>query len=582
MIGAFDFQFVQNYIFATNKLKAMIGANRLLAKALRSQIPENPRQGIPLDETQKILFERLRECEAALSSGRAPDDPLANFSKGVLSASGGHFVVELGNEEACAWERSTRAALRRIAPGLFASVVTSKSKLSEPFARVDEELRQELGKKKFQSNARAQAVPSFPYMRVCGFTGTDPAIKETAGRPTGQRALSMLEAGSDGIAAASSYDPAAFVESMVLKAQGGSVSLPDDFTQFFAPKEGRKQLAVIAIDGNDVGASLKRFQKPLARASYLASALACEGFFYRLRLLTRTALILALTSLNLSPIATKDVQGKPQKVLPLRLLMLGGDDALLVMRADQGMDFMLQFASYWDDLLGERPGCKAETVRYRQWLEAWRDAYGPFTFKAGVAVVPHSHPFHAARDLAADLEGSAKRACRENNCNGVDWHALFASRREPLSAIRDREYVRRYAIGEGDAAYRETLVLTRRPYPIFPVETPGPSLQAHWTKAATLHKANTLVDEAEGKGLARSKLKLLRSVLDQGREEAELVIRELKAESTVAGQVFDGDAFTPSENGTFVTEALDIVELVDLHTERDRAECGHMQSEGAI
>ena len=81
----------------------------------------------------------------------------------------------------------------------------------------------------------------------------------------------------------------------------------------------------------------------------------------------------------------------PVGTVPLRLLMLGGDDLVLACGAPFALSFVIALAKEIKETTKTMPAGK-----------------GPLTLGAGVAIVPDSFPFYRAHELAEELARKRK------------------------------------------------------------------------------------------------------------------------------------------------------------------------------
>ena len=132
--------------------------------------------------------------------------------------------------------------------------------------------------------------------------------------------------------------------------------------------------------------------------------------------------------------AISQIKGYESKEkLPYIVLMLGGDDLLLVTVPEIALDFVVNFEK----------GLK----EYNKDL----------TISAGIAFVKYNYPFSHGHELAESLLSSAKVKSKLNNGkSAIDWHILFSSFNEDINEIRKDEYILNY-----DKHYD---ILTKRPY----------------------------------------------------------------------------------------------------------------------
>lgn len=112
------------------------------------------------------------------------------------------------------------------------------------------------------------------------------------------------------------------------------------------------------------------------------------------------------------------------KVIPIRPVVLGGDDLTVICRADLAMDFVKFFIQYFEE----------ETSRMHCFSEKGQSLFTEGRVKdrltacAGIAYVKSSYPFYYAYDLAEALCGEAKK-------NAKDKPAIREGKELPASCI---------------------------------------------------------------------------------------------------------------------------------------------------
>jgi len=257
---------------------------------------------------------------------------------------------------------------------------------------------------------------------------------------------------------------------------------------------GADYMAVIHADGNNVGRRFtahagKRPDKMTVN-EFLEYEGHGEAFFHSMRCAVRKAVVKALE------VAFKEYKGGYQ---PYQLLMLGGDDLLMVCRARYALPFVVAYAEALKEI--ELP-----------------DGH-PLSIGAGIAISRPSVPFHRLHALAEELAGSAKRlyrSCVVSNPDDVpsvaDWMIFSESWSDDPIDMRRRHDRVQYGLSEGR---RETLALSRKPYRV--LGDASSSLQGLLSAA---DKLNT--------GAARSQLRQLVSELPKGRQWAELCWSEME------------------------------------------------------
>lgn len=188
----------------------------------------------------------------------------------------------------------------------------------------------------------------------------------------------------------------------------------------------------------------------------------------------------------------------PTNILPLRRVIGAGDDVCFLTAGSLGLEAAALFLQ----------NLSARTNRQDQ---------QPYAACAGVVLVHRKSPFRAAYDLSESLCRSAKRYGAQYDANGslclMDWHIEFGELPDSLAQIRSR-YIT-----------RDGALLTLRPLVVCSVReprTPPPPEHryGYFTALMALFHKNT-------EGLARSKIKALRTAFSQGEVETELALRSM-------------------------------------------------------
>lgn len=196
-------------------------------------------------------------------------------------------------------------------------------------------------------------------------------------------------------------------------------------------------------------------------------------------------------------------QGYPEEKLPIRPVVLAGDDVCFVTAGSIGLECARVFLEKLSELEnGEQPGQL-------------------YAACAGVAIVHKKYPFHQAYDLAEELCSSAKRFGAEIDSEGrvsaMDWHIEFGQLKDGLSAQRE-DYVTEdgcrmelrpvtVLVPKGvDSEKLERVTGGRRTYGFF--------------------KEMQRAMKGEYGKIARSKIKELRTAVKQGRTATEFFLHD--------------------------------------------------------
>ena len=474
-----ELQRVQTWLFAVPRLRAMVGANALLGETLRVALPNLARETghgwmlAPCNETYPAADpnDPLKDH----------DDPAADAKDGILSRDGGHFEALFASGAEVFAEEAGRL-LRSNLPGLRFRISIDGNLLTKSQTHLSTEL---------------------PVLAPCEWTGRDLA--------------SAIVVQGDELPAVS-LDVARRHEAARRTEDGTAVdvaSLLSDKTKLEALNRaqelkdlvGNGYLALIHADGNGVGSGAGKTDSERAT------------FFHRNRVLLRRAVKKAI-----------DSHCPDTGQSPLIPLMIGGDDLLLVARAEIALPFIVTLCEELDATQKDSSGFK-------------------LTLGVGVVIAKHTIPIHRLHEVAEQLAGSAKRRFRgfkngDAKRSVVDWAVYSTAWVDDPVEVRRRDWLR----GSGS----ELRMLSQRPVDALGEGTD--SLQG-------------LVNRVEKlKHLPRSQLRYLVDQLPLGRTLTELAFAELPQE--VKGPLAEADVTTPwrraANNGPWLTALLDLVEVAEI------------------
>jgi hypothetical protein len=525
---------VQTFLFAVPRLRHMIGANVILGEVMRRELPAlavrcGARPGGDSDGWLSSFPQPPddnRDPLALTQWAQDRDEPQRIARRGVLVRDGGHFAAIFpGQPQSLRFQELAAALIQRKLPGLLFEV--SHVDLEQPQAPKAERKEPRL--------AQPRVLVDLPIFEVCRFTGRAPAATRVAVSrserkdppPSSQLALRLKHRGDAFFGQDRADEGKARTRDIIgllrERLPNRALEPPVDLDDLCGPDaEGRRDyLAVIHADGNRVGLRYAGFcdryrqregthgdtdpaQTARQGHDYLRREGFGESFYYSMRVAVRRAVVDALS-------ATFDAFAGTYR--PFQLLMLGGDDLLLLCRARFALRFLVAYARGLQCLgLADTEG----------------DDQRPLSIGAGVVIARPSVPFHRLHALAEDLAGSAKRLDRATNPTNptgpgvsvVDWMVFSESWADEVAAVRRREAQVRYRLADG---HEEWLALTGRPYRILrPQQGEADSLEALREDAARLP------------GAARSQLRQIVLDLRRGRRWAELRWQELPRDTRAA------------------------------------------------
>ena len=494
---------MQTWLFAVPRLRAMVGANALLGETLREGLP-----GLARKTGRGWALAPSSEKYPGASPNdplKDDDDPAADANAGILSRDGGHFEAQFSSG-AEAFADAASELLRSELPGLRFRVT------------IDGEPR---------TTSRVHVSTELPVLAPCEWTGRGLASDVAAQGSKDDRDYEEHEVSLD---AKRRHDTSKRSEKWKAKDVASLLSRTTKLKSLARAEElkqlvGNGYLALIHADGNGVGSVLGQDAPQVRRAE----------FFHRNRVLLRCAVQKAIDeaceSNEARPIAPRaEKNGMPQRVFaPLMPLMIGGDDLLLVARAEVALPFVVTLCKELDALQKETNGFK-------------------LTLGVGVVFAKHTIPIHRLHEVAEQLAGSAKRRFRgfedeEAKRSVVDWAVFSSAWVDDPEEVRRRDWLR----GSGN----QLRVLSQRP-----VDAIG---------EGRLDSLQGLVRGAERlAGASRSQLRYLVDQLSRGRVLSELAFTELSQEAK--GRLAEAGVtkLWRYTGNAWITEVLDLVEVFEI------------------
>ena len=498
----------------------MLGANAILGEVIRIELPKLA-EADPLDlKVPGHPWAEFPDDPLHAAAGQFSwlhDAPSESYKRGVLSRDGGHFqAIFAGQSRAEAFVANARDLLGRRLPSLRWEIRV-ESWLPDPADTTLDDAWKPLGRVETPDPSRSFFIDD---ARPCDLTGTGVA-EETIKIGTNEFRVTreVFDQWSRGplVRRGRTQDIVG-----ALQRPGGETALPctgegwdpDGPMDLQSIAGAGQYLALVHVDGNDVGGQVKRTLegcdrtpgKPGESAAdafqrWLSGEATIESMFHANRANLRAALVATLKEI-FGACSPADFRG----IAPYQLLMLGGDDLLIVTRASYAMRFVASLARQLDAAVCESPY--------------------PLSFGAGVAIARPSFPFHALHELAEELTASSKHLARGTLASGqsvVDWMVVSQSNATSVLANRRAHAIVRYAT----QGRMERLVTVGRPYPVLSKQgCPIPSLES-------LLAATSTIDGA-AKSFARSQRKALPDALRRGRRSGVAAIEDLP---TAARQV---------------------------------------------
>lgn len=237
----------------------------------------------------------------------------------------------------------------------------------------------------------------------------------------------------------------------------------------------RNRWAVVCMDGNDMGSQMTFKMKQLEGDSQKAEKMskwvkAMSAAIDRCSTEACKAGIEAVYDKWKNTDDNQDCSNGHNLVLPVRPLVVGGDDITVLCHVSYAMDFVKAACQKFNELSKQED----ENARREIGESIWPATSGEITISAGVLYCPVSLPLHSAMAYTEALLASAKTGGRKVKATMV---AKGETENQPSPASIDWEHITDSVI-ETPAIYRKRhlyfkdndigkmICLTRRPYTI--------------------------------------------------------------------------------------------------------------------
>lgn len=538
-----DTRSIQRYIYAGNRLKTNVGASFLVTTVFEEE-----------------LFPVVREAfgdafdEESFAQGGAPVEALAQGGRAVVAANGGGNALVLFSADVT--EETLRGIVRSFServlasrPGLHLGAAIGELRTAPAFFQ--EDLSALFGKLKENQN-RVFPQVNVPYHGItvsCQVNGEAANFFDAHQeiRPDAPQELRFYSQETAAKARAAKRATAALHK--MFSSITERYAFPLEIGEL-GQRETENFFAIVHIDGNNMGERFRACRTQDARSRLSRSVQKkTEGAFH--------CLLESIDAEYGSYAAFLDLgtaDGKP--VLPIRPIILGGDDVTFVCPAKLALRFAKRFLEAMADPAAVDK-IEAEEARV---IDAC----------AGIAIVKTTYPFFRGYELAEQLCDAAKarmRTLRAEGGAGTSWldYAILHGEQAPtLAALRAQEYHGArgdmhfgpyrvaHPMGTGEKEHRydiENLALAVR--------------QLQGTKdAAGRWKTRPC--------MARSKAKELRGVLAHGAKEAQRFRLQLDHMGDHLPDVAEWAVYAKPENalwsgapGNERTPYVDAIELME-------------------
>jgi len=573
-----DLDRIKDYLFASVKLRHIVAASALL-----SHVNEKQTEWLICAHDGAVIFSAGGITEAIFQHEDKARQAAEELRKLYLDQTGSATVTVtvIPWREGVNFVQAIEDAMREMSRRKAGEVERREEKGQE--LKESEQVEITGWGKSLEEGAVMPFFGGSPFFRICEMTGRDFAIDYRLQRDGTFRNIGITVSKAEDWAEKPHYQPIrllsgeeitpnpdlkdrlpidAILRHQIAKECDKSPDefrFPEDFEELVVGAQPRGYMGYIEADGNRFGELLKALKEGIKDKSNKEQLQAYRAFSKLIKETTQEALIDAL-------IEVLDGRELPKKdgktILPFRVLLLGGDDILLVIQAQ----YALTFAEAFCRLFQEKARRKFSQEPSLQGVE-----FPDFTMSAGVVIAHHNLPFLSLHRMASELLKSAKRRSWKAKQEGqeigaVDFQVVTGSNIEDLKTLR-REV---YTVRDGT----QELLMTGRPYLVSPNEGEN-----------ELRQLLEVVESLKGR-VARSRLKELGDIMRQGRqrgnfafsrwflrldnEEAQKAIRYALGTEEIVPSLWQDDRRIGGQGKRFCRYLWDAVELLDFPQQRGR------------
>lgn len=390
---------IQKYIFETHKLKEMIGGSAIVNYIGAARFYDPLLDSLGLEKSAGMSPDENRCILVEANAGRLT---LIVFRRDLAE----NFLL-----------RASRELLARF-PGLpFYTAITEFAWSADRAGRDEYSRAREESIKKIAGQRNENPVPCgsplLPILRVARLDGLPAAgrDKEPYSLPSGaRRSQEMLDFSRGEL------------KKMVQAPEGVKLVWEEDLEKMLPEGEGK--VALICMDGNDLGKLFNRKLEETSKSSLSQSFAALRELSENIHECGREAFNFACQKIieYETRLLPRDKPGETPAILvmPLRPLVMGGDDITLITRADIALPFVKWFTE--------------------KFVEKGRKF--ALSLGIGMVVMPASYPFAKAFPLAESLQSSAKRLTRHlepgERPSSIDYLVLTEDVEQDMQAVRQR------------------------------------------------------------------------------------------------------------------------------------------------
>ncbi len=213
-----------------------------------------------------------------------------------------------------------------------------------------------------------------------------------------------------------------------------------DIAEIASRQSSRNCIGVIYADGNAMGQIVQELDQPETFRQF--SRIVDESI--------STACFTALSAVSRPEVdkirGALEQQHRFEGPLAADILLLGGDDLLVVVPADRALDFASQVANEFERLTREKIAALQDEGTRKFFLDRLGDR--GFTISCGVVVAKSNYPFYLSFNLAEQLLKNAKRRDSRDpqpetrvHCARIDFHVVAGANSHKIEDVRQDSYL---------------------------------------------------------------------------------------------------------------------------------------------
>lgn len=526
----FDTRSIQRYIYSGNMMKTNIGASYIVENVFEKILVGEILQGT--EEKPGLYFGQVDNTSRYEES---PDWEVMNTACKIAYIGGGNALILFKADESVeklekVVQLFTRELLTRY-PGL--STGSAIGMIDSTPGKTYRDTRQKLYKKLKKNQNTIYPLLNPPYTgltQICHIDGEKANCYYT-GRNVEQRYISQETA-----AKIENIDMATKSLNEKFSNERGKYvfpSKPEDFGQV----AGESYVAIVHVDGNNMG---KKFTgcEDLTQYSKMSRAVAKKARLAFASLVKECIEYIPAVDAEYW-IPSYDEKNKGVAYLPIRPLILGGDDVTFICAGR----WALQLTTRLMQLMNERSGDSEVDKRLPNGIDCC----------GGIAILPLKYPFSRGYELAEQLCSEAKKQSRNKpGSSWLDFAVLHGEQGIDLADIRKQEYTGR--------------LIPNMHFGPYEVNSDRTSVDIQCLK----DELELLFGAVKEKNLAKGKLKELRFVLQETEIEIQnyqLQMARLKTAIPMADawREYGDSLWAVNGKGIAVTPLVDAIEMMDFY-----------------